>query len=114
MSNTQALLAYLRHYEAKDIEAIAAMLADEVQLRDWKICVRGKTAALAETRANFAAAERLQIEVLKLHEGADSVSAELRILVDGKVELFVVDVLDFDADGRIRAIRAYLGRGDGD
>jgi hypothetical protein len=114
MTNGEALRTYLRLYEAKDIDALAAMLADEVQLRDWKICVSGKTAVLAETRANFAAADSLQIEVLSLHEGAHSASAELRILVDAKLELFVVDVLDFDAEGYINAIRAYLGRGDGD
>lgn len=113
-SHAQAFRDYLRHYEAKDLAAIEAMLADAVLLRDWKICVRGKAAALAETAANFAAAQSLSIELLRLHEGEASVSGELRILVDGQQELFVVDVLDFDADGRIRAIRAYLGRGDGD
>jgi len=30
--------------------------------------------------------------------------------IDGELELFVVDVVEFDDRGRISAIRAYLGR----
>jgi ketosteroid isomerase-like protein len=108
----ESFLAYLRHYEAKDLPAIAAQLADDIVLRDWKIRVTGKAAALAETAANFAAAQSLSIEVLAITESAHAVAGELRIVVDGQTELFVVDVLDFDADGQICAIRAYLGRGD--
>jgi hypothetical protein len=31
-------------------------------------------------------------------------------VIDGAIDLFVVDALTFAADGRIQAIRAYLGR----
>ena len=112
MSRTELFLSYLQHYADKNLQAIAAMLADEVTLRDWKISVRGKPAVLAETAKNFGAAQSVQIEALRLYEGADSVAGELRILVDGSIELFVVDVIRFGADGRILAVRAYLGRGD--
>ncbi|MFY7864692.1 GFA family protein [Roseateles sp.] len=110
-AHRERFLAYLRHYAAKDLQAIADMLAADVVLRDWKICVHGREAAVAETRANFAAARSLLIEPLQLYESPQSVAGELRILVDDEVELFVVDVLDFDAEGKIKAIRAFLGRG---
>jgi steroid delta-isomerase len=110
MTLLDRFLAYLRAYEQKNIEQVAAMLADDVTLRDWKISVRGKEIAIAETRANFEAAQSIQIEVLRLFESASSVAGELRIVVDGTTELFVVDVLDFDDQGQIRAIRAFLGR----
>lgn len=108
----QGFIDYLQAYARKDLDAIAGMLADEVHLRDWNLSVRGKAAALAETAKNFAAAQSLEIEILALTESERSVAGELRIRVDGHAELFVVDVLDFDAQGHIRAIRAYLGRGD--
>jgi len=110
--NRQCFLSYLHHYQTKNLEAIAAQLADDVVLRDWKIRVRGKAAALMETANNFAAARSLTIDVIALTESDVSVAAELRILINDETELFVVDVLDFDAQGRICAIRAYLGRGD--
>ena len=112
MTNEDRFLAYLRHYAARDLAAIAEMLADDVTLRDWKIFVQGKPAALAETRANFEAADSIDIQPLQLYPGVQRVAGELRILVNGQIELHVVDVIDFDAEGRIKAIRAYLGRGD--
>jgi ketosteroid isomerase-like protein len=111
-TRTDAFLAYLAAYARKDLDTIDAMLADDVTLRDWHLHVNGKAAALAETARNFAAARTIAIEPLALHEGADSVAGELRIVIDDATELFVVDVLAFDAHDRIRAIRAYLGRGE--
>ncbi|MBV8036431.1 nuclear transport factor 2 family protein [Roseateles sp.] len=104
--------AYLAAYAGRDLAAIAPMLAEGVVLRDWKIRVVGKAAALAETRRHFDAAEQLRIDVLAAYEREGGVAAELRIIVDGRDTLFVVDVFDIDADGRISAIRAYIGRGD--
>lgn len=103
---------YLRRYAAKDLDGIAAMFSEDVTLRDWNLSVRGRDAAIAETRKNFESSTSIHIEVLRVLENANSVAGELRIVVDGHIELFVVDVLDFDSEGRITAIRAFLGRGD--
>lgn len=96
MTNQDRFLAYLRAYESRDIERVADLLADDVTLRDWKIAVRGKAAAVAETQANFDAARSVEIEPLRLYVGESSVAGELRIVVDDRIELFVVDVLDFN------------------
>ena len=104
--------AYVAAYAARDLAAIEPMLADAITLRDWKIRVVGKAAALAETRKNFQAAQQLQIDVVAVYERPGGAAAELKIVVDGRDTLYVVDVFDFDAQGRIAAIRAYLGRGD--
>lgn len=112
MTHTERFVAYLNAYARKDLEGIAAMFSEDIQLRDWQLAVSGRDAAVAETRKNFAAAQTLAIEVLALHESANAAAGELRIVVDGHIELHVVDVIDFAPDGRIKAIRAYLGRGD--
>jgi steroid delta-isomerase len=115
----QRFLDYLEAYAARDLDRVVSMLADDVMLRDWKISVRGKAAATACTADNFAGARSIEIEVLDVMEsagdtwaGSARVAGELRILVDGDQELRVVDVLDFDEEGRIVAIRAYQGRPD--
>lgn len=112
MTNREKFLSYLRAYESKNLDQISEMFSEDITLRDWKICVRGKPAALAETKANFEAARRIQIQLLHLYETSSAVAAELRILIDDEIELFVVDVVEFDADTKIKAIRAFLGRGD--
>ena len=104
--------AYLAAYAARDLAAVAALFTDTITLRDWKIRVVGKAAALAETRKNFEAVQQLQIEVLAAYERDGGVAAELKIVIDGRDVIHVVDVFDFAADGRIAAIRAYIGRGD--
>lgn len=106
-SREDGLRGYLAAYAAKDIGAIAAMLAPQVRLQDWQISVQGKDAVLAETRKNFAGADTIAIEILHVFTGVDSAAAELRIVVDGSIVLEVVDVLRFDPSGLITAIRAY-------
>ena len=112
MSHRQQFLTYLHHYANKNLDAIAAVFADDITLRDWNLAVTGKAAALSETAKNFASAQTIEIELLHLYESNDGVAGELRIVIDGTVELHVVDVLTFAVDGCIQAIRAYLGRGD--
>jgi hypothetical protein len=42
----------LHHYANKNLEAISAMLAEEVHLHDWNISVFGKAEAIRETVKN--------------------------------------------------------------
>lgn len=108
----ELFLNYLRHYAAKDLQAISAMLAENVHLRDWNISVHGKDEAMLETAKNFAEAESIEIHVLAAYENDDTVTGELHIVVDDIIDLYVVDVVTFNAQGRITAIRSYKGRGD--
>ena len=105
-------LQYLQAYQNKDITTVSDLFADDIILRDWNLRVVGKQAALNETQKNFAAANTLRIEVLHTYENANSVAAELIITVNDSEILHVVDVLVFNEQGKINAIRAYRGRGD--
>ena len=106
------LVKYLDAYASKDLEAVAAMFADDVTLRDWKISVAGKDAAVAETAKNFAAADTIEIDILRTYAADQAIAGELRITVDSDEILYVVDVVSFADDGKIQSIRAYIGRGD--
>ena len=112
VSNKEHFLAYLRHYSHRDLDRVSSIFSDEVTLRDWSISVVGKAAAVAETSRNFESCQSIEIQTLGIYEGGDTVAGELRIVVDGKTELYVMDVIRFDAGGKIKSIRAYLGRGD--
>ena len=111
MSNTELCLAYLKRYAAKDLAGIAEMFDDDIVLRDWNILVHGKPAALTETRKNFEAARSIAIEPLFLYENQTSIAAELKIILNDRDELYVIDVVTFNPAGKIQAIRAYKGRG---
>jgi ketosteroid isomerase-like protein len=110
MSNTERFRAYIAAYARRDLAAIDAMLAPGVSLRDWNLSVQGKAATLAETAMNFAAAATIDIDILALYSSEDTVAGELKIVVDRREELRVVDVITFSAQGAVVSIRAYLGR----
>jgi hypothetical protein len=111
-SNKDLCLTYLRKYAEKDLKAMEVMFGNNIILRDWKIRVTGKEDALKETKKNFQSANSIEIEVLNTYESEDTVAAELKIVVDRIEELYVVDVISFNPQGKIVSIRAYKGRGD--
>ncbi len=110
-SNKQLCLEYLHKYAQKDLDGVSALFAENITLRDWKISVTGKANAIAETAKNFGNTDSIEIAVLSTYENEDAVAAELKITIAGKEELFVMDVVTFDMKGKIKSIRAYLGRG---
>lgn len=112
MSHANRFLHFLDCYARKDIASISQMLAQDAVLRDWNLCVRGREAVEAATLQNFRDADTIEIEVLHLYESKDAVAGEIRIVVDRSIELYVVDVIQFDAESKVKAIRSYKGRGD--
>lgn len=111
-SNKEICLSYLKKYAEKDLDSIEQMFSNDIVLRDWKIRVEDKESAIKETRKNFNSADSIEIEVVSIYENHDTVAAELKITVDTTEELYVVDVITINAEGKIKSIRAYLGRGD--
>lgn len=111
-SKKEICLLYLKKYAEKDLDSMEELFSENILLRDWKICVEGKEKALKETQKNFENAESIEIEVLATYENKDTVAAELKIVVDSTEELYVVDVITINIEGKIASIRAYLGRGD--
>ena len=107
MTHNELFHAYLRHYAEKNLNAISAMFAEEVHLRDWTLSAFGRLEILRETAKNFTEAKTIEINVLAVFESPDMVEGELHITVDEKMDLYVVDVLTFDRDGKIAAIRSY-------
>uniref|UniRef100_UPI00404766AA nuclear transport factor 2 family protein n=2 Tax=Roseivirga sp. TaxID=1964215 RepID=UPI00404766AA len=110
--NKEICLSYLKKYAEKDLNSIEKMFSEDIVLRDWKIRVEGKENAIIETRKNFESADSIEIEVLATYGNENTVAAELKITVNSTEELYVVDVITINSDGKIQSIRAYLGRGD--
>lgn len=111
-TNRNICLLYLKKYEEKDINAIQEMFAEDILLRDWKICVRGKDMALAETQKNFDSVHSIKITVLSVYENENACAAELHILLDDKEELYVMDIITVNTAGKICSVKAFIGRGD--
>lgn len=111
-ANKELCLLYLKKYEEKDIKSIEKMFSDDIVLRDWKIRVEGKEKALSETLKNFESVESIKIDLISIYENESTVAAELKIIIDNKEELYVMDVITINSEGKISSIKAFIGRGD--
>lgn len=54
----------------------------------------------------------IKIDVLSIYENESTVTAELKIVIDNKEELYVIDVITINLEGKISSIKAFVGRGD--
>ena len=88
------------------------LFEENIVLRDWKIRVVGKQKALLETQKNFDSVDAIKIEVLSIYENEHTVAAELKIILNHAEELYVMDVITLNPEGKIISIKAFVGRGD--
>ena len=109
MNYLEAMREYMTAYATKDLAAVSRLLAEAVVLQDWNLRVEGRAAVLLATARNFEAASSIEIQVRAAVSQDRAVAAELDIVVDRSVKLQVVDVLRFNPEGKIVAIRAYKG-----
>ncbi len=109
--NKKIVLLYLKQYESKDLKGIENIFSNDIVLRDWKIRVVGKEKALVETKKNFESVDSIKIEVLELYENCNTIAAELKIIINNSEELYVVDVITINSEGKINSIKAFIGRG---
>ena len=103
---------YFEAFNAQDISKLEELYSDDIRLRDWLSEARGRDAVITSNRKLFKSNQKLVINVNGMHQDGDVVVCEIDILInnDGEqVRLMVVDVIEFDDDGRINEIRAYLG-----
>jgi len=113
MSGTQGRLKkicniYFARFSNKDIDKLAVMFDDDVSLRDWEISASGKDNVIKANQKIFDSVDTIQVTPLVMYSEDDVVVAELEILVDNKVKLYVTDVITFTGD-KISSIRAYKG-----
>ena len=114
---------YVAAWNARDVAALNASLCAGVALRDWAIAVTGRDAVVQANANIWRGAPKIRLFPLRWHVAAlpaagrgASVAVELLVFVNGTAPgpgddaaLKVVDVLEFDRDGRVCAVRAYRG-----
>ncbi|WP_152488489.1 MULTISPECIES: nuclear transport factor 2 family protein [Pseudomonas] len=110
MNNLKDLAGkYFNAFSSRDINGVRESLAANVVLRDWEISRQGIDDVLAATASIFASSRTIDVVVVALYLDGSTVSAELEISFDGGAPLLVMDVLEFDAVGKILSIRAFKG-----
>lgn len=100
---------YFNAFSRSDILRLEKCLSDDVRLRDWSLDASGIESVLNAYANIFKSLSEVVVDVVNLYEIEPTVVAELIITAKEIGSIKVVDILSFDQNGKIRAIRAYKG-----
>jgi len=99
---------YFEAFSNKDLEKLSELYSDNVSLADWEpLFFDGKKQVLYANKTLFDSVQSVNILVKRIGSNDKNVFAEIDILINNTNQLFVVDILEFDEDLKIKSIRAY-------
>jgi hypothetical protein len=99
---------YFEAFSNKDLEKLSQIYSDNVSLADWEpLFFDGKNSVLKANKNLFGSVDSLNIVVKRIGLNDKNVFAEIDILINNTIQLFVVDILEFDEFNQIKSIRAY-------
>jgi ketosteroid isomerase-like protein len=99
---------YFEAFSHKDLDTLALMFHDDVELRDWDISAEGIDEVLEANKKIFDSVTSIKVTPDALYNDGDTVIAELSIDINDDQVIWVVDVIKFEND-LIKSIRAYKG-----
>ena len=99
---------YFEAFSNKDVEALRQLFAENVKLRDWAIMAAGRNKVIDANRTIFNSFDRINVEIVSTCTNENIVSCEILIDLDNEY-LLVNDVIEFNDEMKIKAIRAYKG-----
>ena len=102
-------LSYFEAFAKKDIKTLNKLFDESVTLRDWDIASSGIKDVIKFIDSIFIKLETIVIKPINIAINGNIVFAEIDILIDNKENLFVVDILEFNKQGKIISIRAFKG-----
>ena len=102
-------LSYFKIFSQKDIKGLRTMFDDNITLRDWDINQTGIENVLEANLSIFEQVKTIQVIPQTIITENNLLSAELKIIIDNKDELKVVDIIEFNTDGKIISIKAFKG-----
>jgi hypothetical protein len=118
MNLTALASTYFEVWNAHDVAGLEGLLAVDATLRDWDISKSGGKEVAEANGGIFKAVPKIAIEVLQYHvsEATSTVSCEILVKLNNATAenptgdvLKVVDIITYDAEGKIKSVRAYKG-----
>ena len=109
-SNTISVVKeYLEAFADKDASRLSSLLALNVSLRDWTQYAEGRVNVMTANQSIFDVFSTVSIDLLNLFGDEKTAIAEIEVRFDGGNLIHIVDVYEFNNDGKIVAIRAFQG-----
>ena len=104
-----AALRYFQTFAKKDIYALRELFSPDVTLRDWEISANGLEAVLEANSRIFTNVKKITVDISNVYQCGNTIIAEVDIALNICTTMRVVDIIEFENDGKISAIRAFKG-----
>jgi len=122
--NIQQLRKYFQAFADKDIEVLSEMFTNDIILIDWNNTFTGKDQVVNEVKGIFTNFKTISLEVTDIFSSLniinadrgettvsipkdDSFACEIVIVFDDLEPLYIMDLIEFDSEGRIKKLTAY-------
>ena len=122
--NIQQLRKYFQAFADKNIEVLTEMFTDDIVLIDWNNTFTGKDQVVNEVQGIFTNFKTIKLEVTDIFSSLniinadrgettvsipkdDSFACEIVIVFDDLEPLYIMDLIEFDDEGRIKKLTAY-------
>lgn len=122
--NIQQLRNYFQAFADKNIEVLTEMFTDDIILIDWNNTFTGKDQVVNEVQGIFANFKTIKLEVTDIFSSLniinadrgettvsipkdDSFACEIVIVFDDLEPLYIMDLIEFDDEGKINKLTAY-------
>ena len=109
MKLKEIAIKYFDDFSNKKISSLKKVFANDIVLRDWEIEAKGVNKVLEANENIFKKVISIFVEPLHLYQEDNIVICELKILINSSEILYVVDVIEFNEENKIKRIFAYRG-----
>ena len=107
---SQIVEDYLDFFENKDIDGVSELFSNECSITDWNVGnIRGKDNVINFFTSLFNSVGEIDVNISHIHEDfGGTLTCEMSLQIDSEVML-VADIIEFDDENKIKALRAYKG-----
>ena len=91
------------------MKTLQSYFAQDISLRDWEINEQGINNVVQANTTIFNNVDSIKVKPKNIFESGSIIIAELVITINNSESLLVVDIIEFNENGLINAIRAYKG-----
>ena len=109
MKLNNLILEYQEAFNKQDLKKLETLFSDNITLKDWERKVEGKIKVLEENIKIFKSVESIESKTVKNFFFENTAICILKIIVNDKETLDVVDIIEFNKENKISSIVAYKG-----
>jgi len=111
MKFERILKNYFDLFSKKDIDKLSLLFAENISLQDWTSSVQSKKKVILFNKKIFKKFKSIKVNLLEIFYNSkkNAYSCKLKITLNKKKSIDVVDLIYFDKKKKIKKIIAYLG-----